>query len=92
MKTETKNTIKLLVIAFIMAAMAVAQSSCTTNRYTHIHYSSQYVVQSVSGDTVKFRNVREKYVMPGTNFKPGQKVFMQKTNDENLGSAIPVKK
>lgn len=92
MKTETKNTIKMLIISAIMFAMAVAQSSCTTNRYTHLHYSGEYVVESVSGDTVKFRNVREKYVMPGTNFKPGQKVFMQKTNDQNQASDIPVKK
>lgn len=84
MTTEKRNLIKLIMIGIVILMMF----SCTSS---HLHYSGNYRIDSLEGDTVTFKGVRGRYSIPNEGLKNGQRIYLKRTYQREKVNVYPVK-
>ena len=84
---KDKELWQLILIGFIII---FCLHSCTTS---NIHYSGNYTVSAVQGDTVHFSGISSHYKVVGSQFVKGQRVALKRTwNKSKVNVLLIVKK
>jgi len=71
----------------LFAALVLIMASCS---YSHLHYSKNYRVKSLEGNTVTFYRLDGKYSIDTTGLKIGAKIYLQRCKGNQLPNVIRI--